>query len=148
MKARLIRKNGKMYLLCNDGSIAIADESILKQLFVCFNSVETIKGTDGQWKENNNSDIEKVSGKTLVWVDDNNCLCIKENPFTSFFESIVDNEYITLHEYALLHGKNDNRIKALCREGRISGATKKAGKWFVPKHSPYPADARYSGIEK
>ncbi len=147
MKARLIRKKGKLYLLLPDGTTANATEGILKQLFVSFANVDTIKGKDGRW-DNENLKMEDVKGKELAWVDDNNILCIKENPFTSFIQTIVDDEYITLHEYAEMHGKNDNRIKALCREGRISGAQKKAGKWFIPKHAPYPQDARYSGVEK
>lgn len=147
MKARLIRQKGKLHLLLPDGTTANATEGILKQLFVSFSNVDTIKGKNGRW-DNENLRMEDVKGKELAWVDDNNILCIKENPFTSFIQTIVDDEYITLHEYAEMHGKNDNRIKALCREERISGAQKKAGKWFIPKHAPYPQDARYSGVEK
>lgn len=147
MKARLIRQKGKLYLLLPDGTVALATEGILKQLFVSFNDVSLLSGKDGRW-DADCLKMEDVKGKELAWVEENNILCIRENPFTSIIQTIVDDEYVTLHEYAEMHGKNDNRIKALCREGRISGAQKKAGKWFIPKHAPYPQDARYSGVEK
>lgn len=147
MKARLIRQKTKQLLLLPNGTVAIANEIVLKQLFLFFNDLSLITGKDGRW-DDDCLRMEDVKGKTLAWVDDNNVLCVKENPFTPLIHNIVDEEYITLHEYAEMHGKNDNRIKLLCREGRIAGATKKAGKWFVPKHAPYPQDARYSGVEK
>lgn len=147
MKSRLIRQKGKLLLLLPDGTIAKATEGVLKQLFISFASIDTINGKDGRW-DTDHLNIEDVKGKTLAWVDDNGVLCIKENPFTALIQNIVDEEYVTLQEYAKMHSRNDNRIKVLCKEGRIIGAQKKAGKWFIPKHAPYPEDARYSGVEK
>lgn len=147
MKSRLIRQKGKLLLLLSDGTIAKATEGILKQLFISFSNVDTINGKDGRW-DTDHLNIEDVKGKTLAWVDDKGILCIKENPFTALIQNIVDEEYVTLQEYAKMHGRNDNRIKVLCKEERIPGAQKKAGKWFIPKHAPYPEDARYSGVEK
>lgn len=147
MKLRLIKKGGQRLLLCPDKTIAFVDDSLLRRLFVCYQDVSLFSGNDGYWNEGGNK-MENFSGQTLAYVNDKNELCLVENPFISIMRNLADDEYITLHEYAELHGKNDNRIKLLCREGRIPGALKKAGKWFIPKHSPYPKDARYSGVEK
>lgn len=147
MKIRLIKLNGNKLLLCSDGSIKNADKKALKELLVFFKSSEKIKGKDGKWSDEVKR-MEDHPGETLAYVNSNNVLCIVENPFIELLQSIADDEYITLHEYAELHNRNDNRIKALCREGRLEGAIKKSGKWFIPKNSPYPKDARYSGIEK
>ena len=147
MKARLVKKDGQIKLLCPDGSIKLADDVVLKQLFICWQTVDKIKGRDGQWNTEV-KEIEKYEAHTLAYVTDDNHLCLIENPFVSLMQNLVDDEYITLHEYAELQGKNDTRIKALCREDRIPGAVKKAGKWFIPKHAPYPKDARYTGVEK
>ncbi len=148
MKVKLVRRNGSLYLLCNDGTIAKATETILKQLFLCFSESDVIKGKDGRWKTDDSKTMEKCTGTTIAWVDDSGVLCIKENPFLFLTEDVTDSEYITAIEYAELHNKNVARIKKLCVEGRINGATKKAGKWFIPKNSPYPKDARYSGVDK
>lgn len=147
MKARLIKQRGKLLLLLENGTTALASEEVLKQLFVSHKNLSAIRGKHGGW-DSDYLKIEDVPGHTIAWVDDENILCLKENPFLFMIQSVVDEEYITLHEYAELHQKNDNRIKKLCRDNRISGAQKKAGKWFIPKHAPYPPDARYSGVEK
>lgn len=147
MKARLIKQKGKLLLLLENGTTALASEEVLKQLFVSHKNLSVIRGKYGGW-DSDYLKIEDVPGHTIAWVDDDNVLCLKENPFMFIIQSVVDEEYITLHEYAILHQKNDNRIKTLCRDNRISGAQKKAGKWFIPKNAPYPPDARYSGVEK
>ena len=147
MKLRLVKKDGQLLLLCADGTVAIADNTLLRELFVCFKSPTSFTGKLGRW-DNKGVSIEDVKGTTVAYVNDKNELCLIDNPFLALMQNLADDEYITLHEYAEIHQKNDNRIKALCREERIPGAIKKAGKWFVPKHAPYPKDARYSGVEK
>ncbi len=148
MKVRLIRKNGKMYLLCNNGTIAEATEPVLKQLFLCFREIDIVKGKDGRWDTAPTKTMENYKGTTIAWVEDNGILCLKENPFLSFTQAVTNNEVITAIEYAELHNKNVARIKKLCAEGRITGAVKKAGKWFIPKNAPYPSDARYKEGKK
>lgn len=147
MKLRLIRKDGKQFLLCNNGSIAEADDRILHLLFVCYKDPDTFNGQYGSWNAEYDT-MESYPGYTIAYVNDSGHLCLIENPFMALMQNLSDDEYITLHDYAVMHGKNDNRIKLLCRENRIPGAIKKAGKWFVPRHAPYPQDARYSGVEK
>ncbi len=147
MKLRLVKKDGQLVLLCADGTIAIADNALLRELFVCFKSPSSFTGKLGRW-DNEGVLIEDVKGTTVAYVNDENELCLIDNPFLALMQNLAADEYITLHEYAEIHQKNDNRIKTLCREERIPGAIKKAGKWFIPKHAPYPKDARYSGVEK
>lgn len=147
MKLRLLKKDGQCVLLCPDGTIAIAGNTLLRELFVCFKKPSSFHGNSGRW-DMEAATMAEVKGMTLAYVNDDSELCLIENPFLSLMQNLADDEYITLHEYAELHKKNDNRIKALCREERIPGAIKKAGKWFIPKHAPYPKDARYSGVEK
>lgn len=147
LKARLITRNGKVQLLCADGTISNANDSVLKKMFIAFSAAESFHGKDGRWDEQN-INMEDYSGKTLAWISKDDLLVIKENPFIHLVETVVDNDYIPLKEYAELQNRNENRIKVLCREGRLPGAIKKSGKWFIPKNTPYPLDARYSGIEK
>lgn len=147
MKLRLIKKDGQLILLCPDGTKAVADNALLRKFFVSFKTPMSFSGNNGRWDQDAIT-MGDIKGMTLAYVNDKNELCLIENPFISLMQNLADDEYITLHEYAELHQKNDNRIKALCREERIPGAIKKAGKWFIPKHAPYPKDARYSGVEK
>lgn len=146
MKLRLIKKDGQYSLLCEDGTIANVNDAVLRELFICFKTTN-FTGKNGYWNQETPI-IDDVKGTTIAYINDKNELCLVENPFLTLMQNLADDEYITLREYAELHHKNDNRIKALCREERIPGAVKKAGKWFIPKHAPYPKDARYSGVEK
>ena len=44
MKARLIRYYGELRLLCADGTIAVATDSLLRRLFVGHAGAEKLKG--------------------------------------------------------------------------------------------------------
>ena len=147
MKARLIKRYNKIQLLCADGTIANATEGILKQMFIGYVGADKLHGKDGRWDENCDN-MEEYRGTSLAWVTDDNLLVIKDNPFVSLVETVADEDYVTIQEYAKLHNRYETRIKKLCQEGRIPGAVKKGNRWFVPKNAPYPQDARYSGVEK
>ncbi len=147
MRVRLIKSYNKIQLLCADGSIINTNDDDLRRLFVGFAGAEMFRGKDGRWDEKCN-DMEDYHGKSLAWVDDNGLLIIRENPFISLVEAVVDDEYVTIQEYAKEQCRHEARIKKLCQEGRILGAAKKGNRWFVPKNAPYPQDARYSGIDK
>ena len=92
--------------------------------------------------------MEDHPGKSLAWVDDDGQLIIAENVFISLLAAVVEDDYITVQEYAKINGRSEARIKALCTEGRIPGAMKKGNRWFIPRNSELPQDARYSGVEK
>ena len=58
--------------------------------------------------------------------------------------------YITLKQYAEMHGKQYSTIKDYAREGRLKTAVKVGHHWQVDSDEPYPAplmikDGRYSG---
>ncbi len=147
MKARLIKSYNKIQLLCADGTIINAKDDTLRRLFVGFSAAHLFHGKDGRWDEECNN-MEDYRGKSMAWVDDDGLLVIKDNPFISLVEAVVDDDYITIQEYAKEQSRHEARIKRLCQEGRIPGAVKKGSRWFVPRNAPYPQDARYSGIDK
>ena len=49
---------------------------------------------------------------------------------------------LTIKEASLMWGISVRRITVLCNEGRIAGAKKIAGAWFLPKDAEKPKDAR------
>lgn len=148
MKTRLVRYYGKLRLLYADGTFESADDSILKMLFVGFMGADTFgRGKAGRWDTEHKS-MEDVPGKTLAWVDDEYRLIIIENVFIPLVQSVVEEDYVTVQEYAVAHGLGDTRVKVLCREGRIPGAVRKGNRWFIPRSSELPKDARFSGVEK
>jgi len=51
--------------------------------------------------------------------------------------------YITVKEAAEKWGISDRRIRALCAEGKISGAYRNGREWKIPADSIKPADGRF-----
>lgn len=148
MKTRLVRYYGKLRLLYADGTFEAADDSILKMLFVGYMGADRFgKGKAGRWDTEHKS-MEDAPGKTLAWVDDEYRLIIIENVFVPLVQSVAEEDYVTVQEYAVAHGLCDSRVKVLCREGRLAGAVRKGNRWFIPRSSELPKDARFSGVEK
>ena len=50
-------------------------------------------------------------------------------------------EYITSKEAAKNWGVSDRRIRVLCSEGRIDGATKVGSVWNIPARATYPSES-------
>ena len=51
-------------------------------------------------------------------------------------------QYITLKEAAEKWGISERRIRILCTDGRIEGATKMGPMWVIPADSIKPDDKR------
>lgn len=147
MKARLVRYYKKMLLLCANGTYDVADNDVLKRLFVGFGGAAHFRGKDGRW-DTAYETMEEHPGKSLAWVDDEGHLTIAENVFFPLMAAVVEDEYITVQEYAKISGRSEARVKLLCAEGRIPGVMKKGNRWFIPRTSELPPDARFTGVEK
>ena len=50
--------------------------------------------------------------------------------------------YITIKEASDRWNISTRRISKLCEEGRIAGAEKRGGVWFLPPNAEKPKDAR------
>ena len=50
------------------------------------------------------------------------------------------NQFITLKEAAEKWGISERRIRILCTEGRVEGATKMGPMWVIPADSVKPED--------
>ena len=51
-------------------------------------------------------------------------------------------DMIRAKDIAFRWGLSERHITGLCREGKIPGAVKKGGLWYVPEHAGRPADGR------
>ena len=52
-------------------------------------------------------------------------------------------DYITVNDYAALHGVSRETIKKKCQNGCLKTAKKVGRDWLIDKSEPYPADRRY-----
>jgi hypothetical protein len=54
----------------------------------------------------------------------------------------MDFDWITPREAAEKWGISDRRVQVLCSKGRVEGAIRLKGGWFIPKGTPKPPDGR------
>jgi len=136
MKVKLVRRGGKLFIYCSNGSILIPKEADLIRLLTSFKKPNTFKGEDGIWNAVE-SDINNAPGETLAYIDKTNKLIVVDE---KVFESIIKKEvqYISASEYADLKGKSRPSIKNMCAAGRIAGAYKTSSGWLIPADAPYP----------
>ena len=135
MKLRLVLKQGERLLLCPNGSILNADDTVLQRLLTDFKRPNSFKGMGGSWNDTF-CEMKDFGGHTLAFVDDKSqFVIISPEAFKGFRTPTV---YITASEYADLHNKSHPRIKQLCEDGRIEGVQSTRGGWIIPKDAPYP----------
>lgn len=138
MLLRLILKNKEKYLLCPDGSMVKADSAVLEMLFLNFQHPEQFGGYPDRW-DYAIKNMENYFAKTLAYVNNHKELVVVDNTaFSKIVPTFNPDRYITLEEYSDLVGKSVSRIKTLCQQGRMAGAKRKGGVWFVPKSTTYP----------
>lgn len=132
-------KEGKVMLLCKNGSIRIPTMTVLANLLENFNDAKNFSGDDGSWNDKY-GDMAMYPGKTLAYVTDEGLLVIHDSKFLKpvLKETYEHENYISSKDYAAKVGMSHEIIKVLCRENRIAGAHKKAGRWLVPADAPYP----------
>jgi hypothetical protein len=51
-------------------------------------------------------------------------------------------DWITPREAAEIWGITDRRVQVLCTNGKVDGAIRIKGGWFIPKGTPKPPDGR------
>lgn len=150
MKARLIRDQERnIILLLADGTyIEAPSASALGALLFNFKNIETFKlGNGAKVWTNDYPSIVAFPGCTLAYVTDLSQLVIEDvAPFLSVFDSYkatvpIENA-VSVNEYATMHNKSPEQIKAFCRKGRIWGAKKIGRDWVIPENAPYPSGAR------
>ncbi len=150
MLSRVCKEKNKDYysILLSDGSIKKADKALLTYFMTSFQNIEIVDmfklGQDGRW-DTVVSDMSLYEAETYAYITDGHKLVIEE--FTPFDIVLQVDQTITnllsTREYAKMHNKSNEQIKALCQRNRIQGAAKIGERgWVIPKDAPYPADER------
>lgn len=148
MKARLIRKGSKYSLLCQDGSIARADNLLLYQLLTNFSRTDDyFSGKEGRW-DDKYGDMSLVPGMTYALLTDDKNLVISDfAPFETLLNAkLFSDSYVSASEFAKRNGKSAEIVKVYCRQGRIVGAKKVGRSWMIPAHAGYPVDPIYQKV--
>ncbi len=137
MVARIVQKDSKYYVLCNDGSMSACNE----KEFTSFLKAN-IQGLTERW-DLVYEKMEDYPGKDIAQINDDKSLLIFDTtPFEYLLKesenSMEKQNDISAKEYADKHNKSVEQIKVLCRSGRIEGARKIGRDWLIPENAPYP----------
>lgn len=140
MKARLLEFEGTLQLLLCTGSIKMLSYSEAYEFISNYDNPEYYSGV-GKW-DYENITMESYRGNTIAIVSDEGNLIIENAELLRTILNNKDPKYLTVLEYAALHGKQDSIVRRICRAGRIPGAIQKGKSWLIPEDAPYPVDER------
>ncbi len=123
-------------MYCSNGSILEPTNDDIAQLLTSFKKANQFKGNSEYWSTYHAS-MEETIGETLAYIDDKNRLVVlSENVFSSIIPKKV--RYVTVSEFAAMHGKCRASVKNMCAAGRIEGANKTDLGWLIPSDAKYP----------
>ena len=142
MKARLIKCNEQIQLLLCTGRILTVDKSEARTFLLNFDDKKYYKGT-GTW-DYEDLTMEEYAGETIAYVDDRNILRVKNSALLRNIFETNSTKWLTVKEYAELHGKKTAIVRRLCSQERLTGAVYKGGAWLIPADCPYPRDERFN----
>ena len=115
----------------------------MTNFFSRFDEVGIFTGKDGTWTDRF-LDMSEYPGETLAYVTDNDQLVVI-SPWvieTVISKNVVAPKELTLVQYAQKHTRSKEMIKAIVREGRITGAVMRGRQWFIPENAPYPIEEK------
>ena len=136
MKARLLYNQETMQLLSCNGKIKTVSDDEARSFLLNFDSPEYYAG-DSKW-DYENLTIESYRGTTIAFVDESLVLHIEDADQFRKLLTYTEPDYLTVPEYAALHGKQTAIIRRFCIQGRLEGAIQKGSKWLIPSVCPYP----------
>ncbi len=146
MKARLIKYDSIIQLLLCTGKIKTLSNVEAYNFLLTFDSPNHYEG-DSKW-DYEGLTMEKYHGETIAYVNDDNILnVVNAKLFKNIFENKEAN-FVTVKEYANIHGKQPAIVRRFCQAGRIVGAIQKGKTWLIPENAPYPLDERIKNQEK
>lgn len=154
MRARLIKNEQGLWLLFSDGQMMQPNQGDLRNFLCSFNLIRCLKARVGD--ENDKAtkrwDVEQPEmstypGETIAYVTDAFQLVLFSfEEFEFLFKTTqyaVNEDCLSIADYSKKYKKSAEQVKKFCRDGRIPGAKKLAGRWVIPHDAPYPADNRY-----
>lgn len=143
MKARLLNVSGELQLLLCTGKVVVLSDEGARDFLLNFDDPLYYSG-DGKWDYG--FPMEEYEGNEIAFVDDAGLLCIRDAQVYREFVTPRPITYLTVPEYATMHGKQPGIIRRFCIQNRLKGAIQKGSKWLIPEDCPYPADDRVRKI--
>ena len=136
MKVRLVARNEDLFLVKCNGDIDRIFKIDAREFLLNFRDPKYLD-VAGSWFHDSFT-IDSFSGATIAYVTEQGDLVIKS---MNLFRKIIvegDTDYLTVKEYAALHGKAISTIRRLCQHGKLPGAVLRGKYYLIPANAPYP----------
>lgn len=137
MKYKLFKQNNDYYLTLTTGEAQLLTVEQVRALVLSFGSFAVEETAFVSFS----IQFDESSSEHIASINDDNTLTLYSSAFLSdiFFD---ESAYVSVQEYAEIHGKKRAIVSRLCNDGRIPGAVRKGTKWYIPKNATYPKDCR------
>lgn len=136
MKARLLRSNGSLQLLLCTGVIKMISVAEAKEFILSYYEPAHYDGA-GEWDDDLVS-MEAYTGNTIAQINDDGTMLVIDGETFGEIVSTEGVKFLTVPEYAALHGKKTAIVRRFCLQGRLQGAVQKGSRWLIPEDTPYP----------
>ena len=136
MKAKLLIHDNTIVLLKRNGEILHLSASAARSFLLTFQNENHYSG-EGTWNYEGLS-METYPGVPVAHVADEGHLVVTN---ADLFCGIIVNgemDFLSVTEYANLHGKSTTMVRRLCQQGKMPGAILKKNGYFIPSNTPYP----------
>ena len=140
MKSRLVEYKGALSLLLQNGKILLVNSAEARNYLIDFNNPDYSDVPNKLSPEE--LAMESYPGDTVAYVCDKGILHVMHAE--KHKKLLLDNEcrYLTVPEFAELHGRQIAIVRRMCQNGRIEGAIQKGKAWLIPATSPYPTNIK------
>lgn len=138
MKARLLVHNENIVLLKCNGDIDRVQMIEARNFLLNFSDEKYCPELDTWFHDG--FTIENYPGQTIAFVNSKRELVVKDQ---SRFRDIIisgETDFLSVTEYANLHGKSVAAVRRLCHIGRMPGAIKVGNYYLIPANTSYPID--------
>lgn len=145
---RIVKTEKGLFFLYYDHTYTMLDDSLMMRVLISYRSGTGLGGYQHIWHSPETPDMFSVPGQTMAFFDNEYFTIVDASVLNGVLRQDKEECYVSVTDYAMSHHCSATRIKKLCAEGRITGATKVGGRWLIHKFAEYPADMRLYNTRK
>ena len=134
MKTRLYKIGESYYIQTSSGEITRVNRMASRHYLLNFKAPEYSEHTKVA-----PTSIKDYGGDIIAEVTDDNYLLVKNDVL---FKALMENDgvvWVSVNDFAQLHGKSQAMVRRYCQNGRIEGAIFTPGGYIIPEDASYPA---------
>lgn len=136
MKARLLIYEDNLILIKQNGDSTLESLISAREFLLNFTDEKYYPGRGTPFYYG--PPMEEYRGETIAFVNDAGELVIQD---AARYKDIIvkgESDFLSVSEYAEIHGKSVAMVRRLCQNGRIDGAVLRGKYYWIPSNAQYP----------